>query len=95
MFAFCDLRTGKIRFAATKPHNAAVIAEHPNASILREAVRQSGAQEYLEAPEGDASSLSLGVPWFATAKSPDEQDERFWKFARKVREWLGDYPRLQ
>jgi hypothetical protein len=35
------------------------------------------------------SEPSLAVPWFSTAKFPEEEEERVKLFAYKVHEWLG------
>ena len=91
MIAYGDRKTGDILFADKKPRGGLLIAEHPSLDILREAIKFSGAQHRAEYRGGkQISEPSLAVPWFSTAKIPEDEEERVRHFAGKVRAWLGD-----
>ena len=84
MLAYCDRKSGAILFGETKPRGATVIAKHPDGDILRGAVEAAGAKTLTTWRGRKKLSESLAIPWYSTAKYPDEEAERIASFAERV-----------
>jgi hypothetical protein len=95
MLAYCSRATGYIDFAERKPKGAILIAEHPDADLLRNAVERK-ASSYTEFKStGNGSKIrarGIGVPFFSVAKYPDEEDACVAAFAKRVQAYLDGTP---
>jgi hypothetical protein len=89
MMAYCDLRNGAIRLGHVKPRRAVVIAEHDDAAVLCRAIEQAGAWAMTEYRGRKIADAGLAVPWFSTAKYPDEEEDCARQFAKRVQGLLS------
>lgn len=89
MLAYCDRKSGAILFGETKPRGATVIAEHPDAGVLRNAVEKAGASNMTIWRGKKKLSESPAIPWYETAKYPDEEVERIKSFAARVKTFMA------
>jgi len=91
MLAYCDRKTGAIHFGEAKPRGATLIAKHPDDNVLRRAVEAAGAQTLVTWRGQKKLSESLAVPWYSTAKYPDEEAERIASFAERVQACIASH----
>jgi hypothetical protein len=91
MFAYCDQNNGDILFAPQKPRTRLIIAQHNSLAVLEMALRECGAHDHYEYINGEQiGEARLAVPWYAVAKTPEDEVICVKRFAAKVAAWFGD-----
>lgn len=96
MIAFCDRESGAIHVAEKKPRGALLIAEHEDVKLLCAAIVASGADRMIRYRGGEkVREELLGIPWYTTAKFPEDGEALVKEFAQKVLVWLRTHPTSQ